>query len=34
MKVKLVERVNPTDRKQVKFYANAINAGKCEMHLA
>ena len=28
MKIKIVEKANPADRKQTKFYANAINAGK------
>ena len=28
MKVKLIEKANPSDRKQVKLYASAINAGK------
>ena len=28
MKIKLIEKANPSDRKQVKLYASAINAGK------
>lgn len=27
MKIRLVQKANPTDRKQVKYYANAVNAG-------
>lgn len=27
MKIKLVEKANPADRNQKKFYANAVNAG-------
>ena len=28
MKIKLIEKANPSDRKSVKLYASAINAGK------
>ncbi len=31
MKIKLVEKANPADRKQVKYYANAVNAGKKDL---
>ena len=31
MKIKLVAKANPADRKQVKYYANAVNAGKKDL---
>ncbi len=31
MKIKLVEKANPADRTQVKYYANAVNAGKKDL---
>ncbi len=32
MKIKLVQKANPTDRTKVKYYANAVNAGKKDLN--
>lgn len=31
MKIKLVQRANPANRASVKYYANAVNAGKKDL---